>query len=150
MFDRVVRGAIDMWDTQPVVACRAQKALSIVPSWIPVSNIGFRSVTIHTSDPGLALATTPTFPREAQLLILGEPTAALDAHAGCRMFVRFDQLMGGRMAMVTSHRFPTVRMPDGIVLLGEGRMLEEGTHEELLEREGFDAELFEMQAAGCR
>jgi ATP-binding cassette subfamily B protein len=58
--------------------------------------------------------------------------------------------MAGRMAVVISHRFSTVRMADRIVVLGEGRVVEEGTHEELLAREGLYAELFEMQAAGYR
>ena len=88
--------------------------------------------------------------RAAQLLILDEPTAALDARAEYEVFVRFNQLMAGRMAVVISHRFSTVRMADRIVVLSGGRVVEEGTHETLLERHGLYAELFEMQAAGYR
>jgi ATP-binding cassette subfamily B protein len=88
--------------------------------------------------------------REAQLLILDEPTAALDARAEYEVFVRFSELMAGRMAVVISHRFSTVRMADRIIVLEGGRVLEEGTHEELLVRGGLYSELFEMQAAGYR
>ena len=77
-------------------------------------------------------------------------TAALDARAEYEVFVRFNELMAGRMAVVISHRFSTVRMADRIVVLGEGRVLEEGTHEALLAHGGLYAELFEMQAAGYR
>ena len=96
------------------------------------------------------IALARAYMREAQLLILDEPTAALDARAEYEVFVRFNQLMAGRMAVVISHRFSTVRMADRIVVLGEGRILEEGTHEALVARGGLYAELFEMQAAGYR
>lgn len=88
--------------------------------------------------------------RSAQLLILDEPTAALDARAEYEVFVRFNQLMAGRMAVVISHRFSTVRMADRIVVLNEGHVVEEGTHEGLVAQRGLYAELFEMQAAGYR
>jgi len=96
------------------------------------------------------IALARAYMREAQLLILDEPTAALDARAEYEVFVRFNQLMAGRMAVVISHRFSTVRMADRIVVLGQGRVLEEGTHEALLAQHGLYAELFEMQAAGYR
>ena len=66
--------------------------------------------------------------RTAQLLILDEPTAALDARAEYEVFVRFSELMAGRMAVIISHRFSTVRMADRIVVLESGRVVEEGTH----------------------
>jgi ATP-binding cassette subfamily B protein len=88
--------------------------------------------------------------RDAQLLILDEPTAALDARAEYEVFVRFAQLMAGRMAMLISHRFSTVRMADRIVVLRDGQTVEEGTHGELVARGGLYAELFAMQAAGYR
>jgi ATP-binding cassette subfamily B protein len=88
--------------------------------------------------------------RSAQLLILDEPTAALDARAEYEVFVRFNQLMAGRMAVVISHRFSTVRMADRIVVLSEGRVVEEGSHQALVGQRGLYAELFEMQAAGYR
>lgn len=96
------------------------------------------------------VALARAYMREAQLLILDEPTAALDARAEYEVFVRFAELMEGRMAVVISHRFSTVRMADRIVVLERGRVTEEGTHEELVVRGGAYAELFAMQAAGYR
>jgi len=88
--------------------------------------------------------------REAQLLILDEPTAALDARAEYEVFQRFKELTRGKTAVLISHRFSTVRMADRILVLDGGRMLELGTHEELLAARGRYAELFELQAAGYR
>lgn len=85
---------------------------------------------------------------DAQLLILDEPTAALDARAEMEVFTRFSELSEGRMAVLISHRFSTVRMADRIIVLQNGTVAEEGTHEELVERGGAYAELFELQAAG--
>jgi ATP-binding cassette subfamily B protein len=66
------------------------------------------------------------------------------------VFVRFSQLMAGRMAVVISHRFSTVRMADRIIVLAHGRVVEEGTHDQLVLQGGLYGELFEMQAAGYR
>ena len=88
--------------------------------------------------------------REAQLLILDEPTAALDARAEFEVFNRFAELTEGKMAVLISHRFSTVRMADRIVVLEHGRVLEDGTHESLLALGGRYAELFHLQAAGYR
>jgi ATP-binding cassette, subfamily B, bacterial len=96
------------------------------------------------------IALARAYMRSAPLLILDEPTAALDARAEYEVFVRFNQLMAGRMAVVISHRFSTVRMADRIVVLNDGHVVEAGTHEALLAQRGLYAELFEMQAAGYR
>ncbi len=88
--------------------------------------------------------------RDAQVLILDEPTAALDARAEYEVFKRFSELVGGRMAVIISHRFSTVRMADRIVVLTHGQVVEEGTHAELLARDGLYAELFTLQAEGYR
>jgi ATP-binding cassette subfamily B protein len=88
--------------------------------------------------------------RDAQLLILDEPTAALDARAEYEVFRRFAELTEGKMAVLISHRFSTVRMADRIVVLEHGVVLEEGTHEALLALSGRYAELFNLQAAGYR
>ena len=88
--------------------------------------------------------------RAAQLLILDEPTAALDARAEYEVFQRFSELTVGRMAVLISHRFSTVRMADRILVLRQGELLEEGSHEQLLRLGGLYAELFQLQAAGYR
>ncbi|MFW6206492.1 MAG: ABC transporter ATP-binding protein [Gemmatimonadota bacterium] len=88
--------------------------------------------------------------RDAQLLILDEPTASLDARAEYEVFLRFSELTAGKTAVLISHRFSTVRMADRILVLEDGRALEMGTHEALLERDGRYAELFRLQAAGYR
>jgi ATP-binding cassette, subfamily B, bacterial len=86
--------------------------------------------------------------RDAQLLILDEPTAALDARAEHEVFERFAQLTKGKTAVLISHRFSTVRMADRILVLENGMLKEFGTHQELLEKQGRYAELFQLQAAG--
>ncbi|HJQ25378.1 MAG TPA: ABC transporter ATP-binding protein [Blastocatellia bacterium] len=96
------------------------------------------------------VALARAYMRDAQVLILDEPTAALDARAEYEVFKRFSELVAGRMAVIISHRFSTVRMADRIVVLTEGRVVEEGTHAELLERRGLYAELFTLQAEGYR
>jgi ATP-binding cassette subfamily B protein len=88
--------------------------------------------------------------RDAQLLILDEPTAALDARSELEVFDRFAELTQGKMALLISHRFSTVRMADRIVVLSEGRLLEEGNHQKLMEQGGLYAEMFELQAASYR
>jgi ATP-binding cassette subfamily B protein len=88
--------------------------------------------------------------RDAQLLILDEPTAALDARAEFVVFERFAELTEGKMAILISHRFSTVRMADRILVLEHGGVLEEGTHESLVAGGGRYAELFALQAAGYR
>ena len=86
--------------------------------------------------------------RDAQLLILDEPTATLDARAEYEVFQRFAELTRERMAVLISHRFSTVRMADRILVLADGIIQEQGTHEQLLGLGGRYAELFELQAAG--
>ena len=88
--------------------------------------------------------------REAQVLILDEPTAALDARAEYEVFLRFAELTRGRMAVLISHRFSTVRMADRILVLQGGELVDQGSHEELVARGGLYAELFSLQAAGYK
>ncbi len=131
---------------------------SLASSLLPRFAQGYRQMLGRRFDDGVDLsggewqkiALARAYMRAAQLLILDEPTAALDARAEYEVFVRFNQLMAGRMAVVISHRFSTVRMADRIVVLGDGTVLEEGTHDALVARGGLYAELFEMQAKGYR
>lgn len=94
------------------------------------------------------VALARAYMRDAQLIILDEPTAALDARAEHEVFVRFAELMKGKAAVLISHRFSTVRMADRILFLEHGQLLELGTHEELLAKRGKYAELFSLQAKG--
>jgi ATP-binding cassette subfamily B protein len=96
------------------------------------------------------VALARAYMREAQLLILDEPTAALDARAEYEVFLRFSELTRGRMAVLISHRFSTVRMADRILVLQGGELVEQGTHEALVAQGGLYAELFQLQAAGYR
>ena len=88
--------------------------------------------------------------RRAQILILDEPTATLDARAEYEVFLRFADLTKGRTAVLISHRFSTVRMADRILVLADGAVEEQGTHAQLVALGGRYAELFELQAAGYR
>jgi len=96
------------------------------------------------------LALARAYLRDAQLLILDEPTAALDARSEFEVFQRFAELTAGKTALFISHRFSTVRMADRIVVLENGQIAEEGSHEELTDLGGRYAEMFEMQAASYR
>ncbi len=96
------------------------------------------------------LALARAYLREAQVLVLDEPTASLDARSEHEVFERFAELTRGKMAMLISHRFSTVRMADRIFVLQGGRIAEEGPHDELMQSGGRYAEMFEMQAASYR
>ena len=94
------------------------------------------------------IALARAYMKDAQLFILDEPTAALDARAEYEVFQRFADLTKGKTAVLISHRFSTVRMANRILVLDKGMLLEEGTHEELLVKNGRYAELFNLQAKG--
>jgi ATP-binding cassette subfamily B protein len=96
------------------------------------------------------LALARAYLRDSQLLILDEPTAALDARSELEVFERFAELTQGKMALLISHRFSTVRMADRIVVLEGGRLVEEGSHSQLIALGGRYAAMFEMQAASYR
>jgi ATP-binding cassette subfamily B protein len=87
---------------------------------------------------------------ESDMLILDEPTAALDAESEHAVFERFGALARGRTTIVISHRFPTVRMARKIVVIEGGRVVEAGTHDELVARSGRYARMFALQAEGYR
>lgn len=94
------------------------------------------------------IALARAYMRDAQLIILDEPTAALDARAEHEVFVRFSDLIRGKTGVLISHRFSTVRMADRILFLEHGQLLEIGSHEALLAQKGKYAELFRLQAKG--
>ncbi len=96
------------------------------------------------------IALARAYLRDAALLILDEPTAALDARSELEVFERFAELTQGKMALLISHRFSTVRMADRIVVLSGGQLIEEGNHQNLMARGGVYAGMFEMQAASYR
>jgi ATP-binding cassette subfamily B protein len=143
---------------QPPEAIARAAEKSLAASLLPRLPASYRQMLGRRFDDGVDLsggewqkvALARAYMRDAQLLILDEPTAALDARAEYDVFVRFNALMAGRMAVVISHRFSTVRMADRIVVLTKGEIVEQGTHEELVASSGLYAELFSLQAAGYR
>ena len=94
------------------------------------------------------VALARAYMKDAEVMVLDEPTASLDARAEYEVFKRFIALTKGRTSIIISHRFSTVRMADRILVLEDGRILEMGTHEELLQKDDLYAELFRLQAAG--
>ena len=131
---------------------------SLASTLLPRLPGGYRQMLGRRFDEGVDLsggewqkiALARAYMRDAQVLILDEPTAALDARAEYEVFKRFSELMAGRMGVLISHRFSTVRMADRIVVLRGGEVAESGTHEELVAAGGLYAELFGMQATGYR
>jgi ATP-binding cassette, subfamily B, bacterial len=131
---------------------------SLASSLLPRFPGGYRQMLGRRFEDGVDLsggewqkiALGRAYMRDAQVLILDEPTAALDARAEYEVFERFSELMAGRMGILISHRFSTVRMADRIIVLRNGEVEEEGTHEALVAAGGLYAELFGMQAVGYR
>ena len=160
-YDAVVRenigfGKIDALTDEQRIRSAAVKSLA--QSVIDKLPGGFEQMVGRRFDGGLDLsggewqkfALARAYMRDAQLLILDEPTATLDARAEYEVFQRFADLTRGRMAVLISHRFSTVRMADRILVLADGQITEQGSHAELLAIGGHYAELFELQAAGYR
>jgi ATP-binding cassette subfamily B protein len=119
---------------------------------------GYRQVLGRRFEGGIELsggewqkiALARAYIRKASVVILDEPTAALDARAEYEVFSRFAELVSGQTALLISHRFSTVRMADRVIVLKEGSVVEEGTHDALLAQNGLYAELFSLQAEGYR
>ncbi len=139
-----------------VIAAAAEKSLA--DTLLARLSDGFHQMLGRRFDRGVDLsggewqkvALARAYMRDAQLLILDEPTASLDARAEYEVFVRFSRLMEGRMAVIISHRFSTVRMAQRIIVLKGGSVVEEGSHEDLMAGGGLYAELFSLQAQGYR
>ncbi|MFP5260564.1 MAG: ABC transporter ATP-binding protein [Blastocatellia bacterium] len=131
---------------------------SLASSLLPRFAEGYRQMLGRRFEGGVDLsggewqkvALARAYMRDAQVLILDEPTAALDARAEYEVFIRFSQLVRGRMAVIISHRFSTVRMADRIIVLKNGVVVEDGPHDDLVTRGGLYAELFALQAEGYR
>ncbi|HEX9382631.1 MAG TPA: ABC transporter ATP-binding protein [Gemmatimonadaceae bacterium] len=142
--------------TPPAISAAAENSLAA--SLLPRFSKGYQQMLGRRFDEGVDLsggewqkiALARAYIRDAQVLILDEPTAALDARAEYEVFLRFSELVAGRMAILISHRFSTVRMADRIIVLRHGKVEEQGSHEELLANGGLYEELFTMQAQGYR
>jgi ATP-binding cassette, subfamily B, bacterial len=142
--------------TDPAIVEAAEKSQAdLLAASLP---LGYRQMLGRRFEGGLELsggewqkiALARAYMRKAQIIILDEPTAALDARAEYETFRRFADLVAGQTALLISHRFSTVRMADRIVVLEKGTVQEEGTHDQLLARHGLYAELFQLQAQGYR
>ncbi len=154
--DNIGFGRIDQLHNQGRIEESAVKSLA--DPVIQALPGGYRQMLGRRFDGGVDLsagqwqkiALGRAYMRDAQVLILDEPTASLDARAEYEVFQRFADLTRGRMAVLISHRFSTVRMADRILVLSDGRMIEHGSHSQLIALGGRYAELFELQAAGYR
>jgi ATP-binding cassette subfamily B protein len=153
-----VRAELETPGENPPESIRVAADNSLAASLLPRFPHGYRQMLGRRFEEGMDLsggewqkvALARAYLRDAQLLILDEPTAALDARAEYEVFMRFSELVAGRMAILISHRFSTVRMADRIIVLRAGEIVESGTHEELIGKKGLYEELFRMQAAGYR
>jgi ATP-binding cassette subfamily B protein len=154
--NNIAVGRIEEKENQPRIETSAE--LSLADSVIKKLPEGYNQIIGRRFAKGVDLsggewqkiALGRAYMRDAQLLILDEPTAALDARAEHEVFQRFAELTKGKTAVLISHRFSTVRMADRILVIENGQFVEIGSHEELLQKGGRYAELFHLQAAGYR
>ena len=154
--ENIAVGRIEARDDRPRVETAAARGMAdrvierLPEGYEQVVGKRFQRGTDLSGGEWQKIALARAYMRDAQLLILDEPTAALDARAEAEVFERFKALTEGKTAVLISHRFSTVRMADRILVLDGGEMREIGTHDELLAAGGRYAELFELQAAGYR
>ncbi len=152
--ENIAVGDIERRDDEALISESAQKSLaSEVVDKLParfqqVLGKRFKDGTELSGGQWQKVALARAYMRDAQLVVLDEPTSALDARAEHEVFQRFSRLIKGKMAVLISHRFSTVRMADRILFLENGTLLEYGSHEELLAMNGKYAELFNLQAQG--
>jgi len=154
--DNIAVGRIEARDDRARIVRAAERSLAddvirkLPKGYDQVLGKRFRAGVDLSGGEWQKVAIARAYMRDAQLLILDEPTAALDARAEFEVFKRFKELSEGRTAVLISHRFSSVRMADRIVVLKDGAVDSVGTHAELLALRGRYAELFELQAAGYR
>jgi len=154
--DNIAVGRIEARDDRPRIETAARRGLADhVIAHLPrgyEQMIGrwFRGGIELSGGEWQKIAIARAYMRNAQVLILDEPTAALDARSEFEVFQRFKDLRAGRTAVLISHRFSSVRMADRILVMAGGEIEASGTHEALLAQRGRYAELFELQAAGYR
>ena len=152
--DNIAIGQINEVTNTPKIESSAQKSLANqVVSKLPdglqqMLGKRFKNGVELSGGEWQKIALARAYMRDAQLLILDEPTSALDARAEHEVFIRFSELIEGKSAVLISHRFSTVRMADRILFLENGKLLELGSHEELITKNGKYAELFHLQAKG--
>jgi len=149
-------GRVEAMDDQPRIEAAARRALademieSLPHGYDQLIGRRFKSGVDLSGGQWQKIAIARAYLRDAQVMILDEPTAALDARAEYEVFQRFKELSELRTAVLISHRFSSVRMADRILVLANGRLEAAGTHEQLMAAGGRYAELFELQAAGYR
>src|SRR3954469_18547230 len=154
--ENIAVGNIGRIEDQPAIKTAAERSLA--DSVVQRVKGGYEQMLGKRFESGVDLsggewqkvALARAYMRDAQLLILEAPQAGRDARAEYEVFLRFSELTKGRMAVLISHRFSTVRMADRILVLKGGTVVEEGTHEALVELGGLYSELFQLQAAGYR
>jgi ATP-binding cassette subfamily B protein len=154
--ENIAVGRVEQLDNRELLKSAAEKSLADqVVGKLPLQ---YEQMLGRRFDGGVDLsggewqkvALARAYLRDAQLLILDEPTAALDARSEFEVFRRFAELTTGKMALFISHRFSTVRMADRIVVLENGKIAEEGSHDQLTSMGGRYAEMFELQASSYR
>ncbi|ABE63320.1 ABC transporter related protein [Nitrobacter hamburgensis X14] len=154
--DNIAVGRIDARDDRARVAraterSQADEVMAKLPAnYDQMIGKRFRNGVELSGGEWQKIAIARAYMRKAEVLILDEPTAALDARSEYEVFRRFKELSQGKTAILISHRFSSVRMADRILVLADGTVEASGTHEELVSQAGRYAELFELQAAGYR
>lgn len=154
--DNIAVGRIEARDDDSRIAAAASRSLAddviakLPKAYDQMIGKRFRNGVDLSGGEWQKIAIARAYMRDADVLILDEPTAALDARSEFEVFQRFKELSASKTAVLISHRFSSVRMADRILVLADGTVEAQGTHEELLAAGGRYAELFELQAAGYR